>query len=73
MAFAVIANTIKTVLDNLISGEQKGFIPGRFIGENVWTIYDILFETKRQEIPGLIPSTDFEKPFDTVSWKFIQF
>ena len=71
MASAVIANRIKTVLDNLISAEQKGFISGRFIGENVRTIYDILFETKSQEIPGLILSIDFEKAFDTVSWKFI--
>ena len=71
MASAVIANRIKTVLDKLISEEQKAFISGRFIGENVRTIYDILFETKRPEIPGLILSIDFEKAFDTVSWKFI--
>ena len=71
MASAVIANRIKTVLDKLISEEQKGFILGRFIGENVRTIYDILFETKSQEIPGLISSIDFEKAFDNVSWKFI--
>lgn len=71
MASAVIANRLKTVLDKLISEEQKGFISGRFIGENVRIIYDVLFETKRQEIPGLILSIDFEKAFDTVSWKFI--
>ena len=43
MASAVIANRLKTVLDKLISEEQKGFIAGRFIAENVRTIYDILF------------------------------
>ena len=61
MASAVIANRIKTVSDKLISEEQKGFISRRFIGENVRTIYDILFGTKRQGIPGLILSIDFEK------------
>ena len=71
MESAVIANGIRKVLDKLISGEQKGFISGRFIGENVRTIYDIWFETKRQEISGLILSIDFEKAFDTVSWNFI--
>ena len=71
MASAVIANRLKTVLDKLISEEQKDFIAGRFIAENVRTIYDILFETKNQELPGLILSIDFEKAFDTVSWKFI--
>ena len=68
---AVIANRLKTVLDKLISEEQKGFIAGRFIAENVRTIYDVLFETKNQELPDLILSIDFEKAFDTVSWKFI--
>lgn len=71
MASSVIANRIKTVLKDLIHQDQKGFIPGRFIGENIRLIYDVLFEAKNQNIPGLILSIDFEKAFDTVSWKFI--
>ena len=27
---------------------------------------------KKQDIPGMILSVDFEKAFDTVSWKFIE-
>ena len=71
MASAVIANRIKTVLNKLIHEDQKGFLSGRYIGENIRIIYIVLFETQRQNIPGLILSIDFEKAFDTVSWKFI--
>ena len=34
-------------------------------------MYDILFATRNDNIPGMILSIDFEKAFDTVSWKFI--
>ena len=71
LASAVIANRFKEVLSNLIHENQKGFIAGRFLGENVRLIYDVLFETKKQNIPGLLLSVDFEKAFDTVSWSFI--
>ena len=68
---SVIANHVKSVLNKVISNDQKGFIAGRYIGENIQTIYNILFETKQQEIPGLLVSVDFQQAFDTVSWKFI--
>ena len=68
----MIAKRIKIVLDSLIHGDQKGFISGRFIGENVKLIYDILIETKNQNLPGLILSVHFEKAFDMVSRKFIE-
>ena len=71
LASSVIANRIKNVLDKVIHEDQKGFISGRFIGENVRLIYDILFETKQQDVPGLLLSIDFQQAFDSVSWKFI--
>ena len=69
---SVIANRLKSVLDKIISNDQKGIISGRYIGENIRTIYDILFETKQQNIPGLMLSVDFQQAFDTVLWKFIE-
>ena len=51
LASAGIANRIKTVLDKIVCDEQKGFISGRFIWENIRIIYDILFEDKNQDLP----------------------
>ena len=68
LASLVIANKIKTQLSSLIHEDQKGFTAGRYIGENIRLIYDILFETKKQDIPCMILSVDFEKAFDTVSF-----
>ena len=48
LASAVISNRLKKVLDNIINENQKGFIAGRFLGENVRLIYDVLFESKKQ-------------------------
>ena len=71
LASAVIANRIKIVLNKVIHEDQQGFLSEIYIGENIRIIYDALFETQKQNLPGLILSIDFENAFDTVSWKFI--
>ena len=68
---SAIANRIKTVLDNLVSKTQTGFVAGRFIGENSSLIYDILHYTKQENIPGVLMLIDFEKAFHSVSWEFL--
>ena len=68
---SAIANRLKTVLNKLINQDQKGFITGRYIGENIRVVYDVLFESKQQQIPGLLLSIDFQQAFDSISWKFI--
>jgi exonuclease III len=72
LASSCIAERIKSSLDSIIHETQKGFIPGRFVGENTRLIFDIMHETEKQNIPGLLMMVDFEKAFDSVSWAFIQ-
>jgi hypothetical protein len=52
---------IQSLLDKLIDFDQAGFISGRYIGENIRLIYDMLQYTEENEIPGLLLLTDFEK------------
>ena len=44
---------------------------GRYIGENIRIIYDLLHFTEVENIPSLILLIDFEKAFDSVLWAFI--
>ena len=66
-----IANRLKIHLDKLINNDQTGFIKGRFIGENIRLIYDIMQYTEENNIPGLLLLIDFEKAFDSLSWTFV--
>ena len=66
-----LANRIKTVLDTIIHETQKGFLKGRHIGETIRLLYDILEFTEQSNIPRLLLLIDFEKAFDSVSWKFL--
>ena len=68
---ACISNRIKNYLQKLIHPDQKGFMQGRFIGENVRLVYDILAYTENEHKPGLLMLVDFEKAFDSISWDFI--
>ena len=72
MASACIANRLKTVLPDIISEEQKDFMKGRFIGESTRLLYDIIYQSKSHNRTGLLLLIDFEKAFDSISWKFIQ-
>ena len=64
---SAIANRIKKYLDKIISPSQSGFVSGRYIGHSTRLIYDIMYYTEKQNIPGLLMLVDFEKAFDSVS------
>ena len=71
LASACIAERLKTVLPDIINEDQTGFIPGRYMGENLRLLYGLLEYTKPNDIPGLLLLIDFEKAFDSVSWEFM--
>ena len=63
---ACIAARIKTVLPKLVSEDQTGFMSGRYIGDNLRLIYDIIAHLDSNNLPGLLLNIDFEKAFDSL-------
>ena len=68
-----IANRIKPILPYVIESQQKGFIKGRNIAECTREIYDFLFESEAEDVPGMLLLIDFQKAFDTIAWDFVHF
>ena len=54
MASGCTANRLKTNSDKVIEKDQAGFIKGRYIGENIRMIYDIMKYTELHNFPGLL-------------------
>ena len=68
---ATLANRLKLVLPNIISKTQTGFLKHRFIGESTRLIYDLMSYAQEHNQEGLLMLIDFEKAFDSVSWRFL--
>ena len=66
-----IASRIKSVLPHIIHHNQTGYVKGRFIGEKIRSIYDIMNFTDKENIPSLTIFIDFQKAFDSVEWDFL--
>jgi len=60
---------LEPVLPKLIN---PGFIKGRFIGQNIRLLNDLMEYTEDQKVPGILLFVDFEKAFATIEWTFIQ-
>ena len=72
IASKAIAMRIEPMLPNLVHPDQTGFVKGRYIGENIRLIFDIMEQTKVNNIPGILISVDFKKAFDSLEWSCIQ-
>ena len=68
----LLAERIKICLPHLIDEDQSGFIKGRYIGQNITNIIDLIHYTEENDIPALIMSIDYEKAFDKLEWSFIK-
>ena len=66
-----LAIRLQKVISSVINSDQIGYIKGRYIGDNIRTMLDILEITMKELDPGLMVMIDFEKAFDTVSWQFL--
>ena len=62
----IIAKRIEKVLPRIINPNQTGYVKGRFIGENIRLIQDVMSLTKNANMPGIAFFLDFRKAFDTI-------
>jgi len=61
-----LALRLEKVLPTIISSNQTGYVKGRYIGESIRIITDMMSFTKKINIPGLAVFLAFEKAFDSI-------
>lgn len=71
IATKVIANRIKKVLTDIIDESQTGFIKGRYIGENIRLLFEVIDRMEEEGKPGMIFFSDFEKAFDSLDHQYM--
>ena len=59
------------MLPSIINDAQTGYMKGRFIGENIRLISNILHVTPEQNLEGIALFIDLEKAFDSLEWDFL--
>jgi len=66
-----VGQRIESIPSSIIHSDQTGFIKGRFIGQNVRLLNDIMEYTEAKKLPCILLFLDFRKAFDTTEWNFI--
>ena len=69
----VIALRIEKVIDKLIHRSQTGFLKGRYIGENLRLVADVIDYCKIDDIEGILLALDYKSAFDSIEHEFLQF
>ena len=59
------------VLPSIISPDQTAYVKGRYIGESIRLISDVLDTSKKLNIPGYILTVDLQKAFDSIDHIFL--
>ena len=67
----VIANRLSSVIDKLVHTDQTGFIKGRYIGENLRLISDVIEYCRIDNVEGILMAIDYRNAFDSVEHDFM--
>ncbi|GJW01256.1 putative RNA-directed DNA polymerase, eukaryota, reverse transcriptase zinc-binding domain protein [Tanacetum coccineum] len=67
----ILANRLSKVIDKIVSKEQSTFIAGRQILDGPIILNEIIEWHKKRKKQLLIFKVDFEKAFDSISWKYL--
>jgi hypothetical protein len=64
-----IATRLKNNLIKIINKNQSSYIKGRYIGDNIRSLLEVIQLAEEENLSCIVLSKDFEKAFDTISWK----
>jgi len=67
-----IAEFLKIQLENIIHKDQKGFLKGRFIGENINNVTTMIDYANENNINLTLVFLDYQKAFDCVEFNIIE-
>ena len=59
------------VIHTLVDSHQTAYVPGRNIGESVRLVDDLLEYAEKEDMTGIMFSSDFEKAFDSIDHCFM--
>ena len=62
----VLAIRIQKILPEIIHSDQSAFVKGRWIGDSIRSINDIMEYAKEKNRAGMLLFLDFEKAFDSL-------
>ena len=71
IASKVLVSGMKNILSSIVKCDQTTYVKGRYIGESIRLISDILEYTEENGISGILFSADFEKAFDSIKHTFL--
>ena len=71
IASKALAFRMKKVLPSIIHYDQTAYVKGRYIGESVRLIDDLLKFAEEENLDGILFAADIEKAFDSVDHNFI--
>ena len=71
LAARVLAGRLLKVIHLVVNKDQTCGVPGRYIGENVAFLRDVVDYATKFDVPVAILSLDQEKAFDRVDWGFM--
>ena len=71
IASKALAARIKKVIGSVILYDQTAYVKGRYIGESIRLIQDIIEYADEMDEEGILFSSDIEKAFDSVGHTFI--
>ncbi|KAN0043399.1 hypothetical protein ACTA71_011051 [Dictyostelium dimigraforme] len=68
----ILNNRLLGITSRIINKFQNGFVPNRYIQDNIQIMKDVIELSNKQKVSTLITFYDFNKAFDSISHKSIQ-